>query len=61
MERMPPRPAGSCARVLLTLVVLFFLFPIFWVVLMSFQTNETDPAHPALAVLRRRPSTTTPR
>jgi multiple sugar transport system permease protein len=25
---------------LLTLVVLFFLFPIFWVVLMSFQTNE---------------------
>lgn len=26
--------------VLLTLVGLFFLFPIFWVVLMSFQTNE---------------------
>jgi len=27
--------------VLLTIVGLFFLFPIFWVVLMSFQTNET--------------------
>ncbi|MEM7023125.1 MAG: carbohydrate ABC transporter permease [Pseudomonadota bacterium] len=27
--------------VLLTLIGLFFLFPIFWVVLMSFQTNET--------------------
>ncbi len=26
--------------VLLTLIGLFFLFPIFWVVLMSFQTNE---------------------
>ncbi len=25
----------------LTLVVLFFMFPIFWIVLMSFQTNET--------------------
>lgn len=31
---------GSIVRgVLLTLVVLFFLFPIFWVLLMSFQTN----------------------
>ena len=27
--------------VLLTIVALFFLFPIFWVFLMSFQTNET--------------------
>lgn len=27
--------------VLLTLVVIFFIFPIFWIVLMSFQTNET--------------------
>lgn len=27
--------------VLITLVLLFFLFPIFWIVLMSFQTNET--------------------
>ncbi|MBX3569466.1 MAG: carbohydrate ABC transporter permease [Rhizobiaceae bacterium] len=27
--------------VALTLVVLFFMFPIFWIVLMSFQTNET--------------------
>lgn len=25
----------------LTLVVLFFMFPIFWILLMSFQTNET--------------------
>ena len=25
----------------LTVVVLFFMFPIFWIVLMSFQTNET--------------------
>lgn len=25
----------------LTLVVVFFMFPIFWIVLMSFQTNET--------------------
>ncbi|MEL7139956.1 MAG: carbohydrate ABC transporter permease [Pseudomonadota bacterium] len=25
----------------LTLVVLFFMFPIFWIVLMSFQTNES--------------------
>lgn len=27
-------------RVLITLVLIFFLFPIFWIVLMSFQTNE---------------------
>jgi len=26
--------------ILLTLIVVFFLFPIFWIVLMSFQTNE---------------------
>ena len=26
--------------VLITLVVVFFLFPIFWILLMSFQTNE---------------------
>ena len=33
--------AGRIVRgVLLTLVGLFFLFPIFWVLLMSFQTNE---------------------
>ena len=25
---------------LLTLIVIFFLFPIFWILLMSFQTNE---------------------
>ena len=34
-------PLGRLVRgVLLTLVGLFFLFPIFWVFLMSFQTNE---------------------
>jgi multiple sugar transport system permease protein len=34
-------PLARIVRVvLLTLVGLFFLFPIFWVVLMSFQTNE---------------------
>jgi multiple sugar transport system permease protein len=27
--------------ILIALVLLFFLFPIFWIVLMSFQTNET--------------------
>ncbi|MBX2886164.1 MAG: carbohydrate ABC transporter permease [Granulosicoccus sp.] len=27
--------------VALTLVILFFMFPIFWIILMSFQTNET--------------------
>jgi multiple sugar transport system permease protein len=27
-------------RILIALVLLFFLFPIFWIVLMSFQTNE---------------------
>ncbi|MFZ5673904.1 MAG: carbohydrate ABC transporter permease [Pseudomonadota bacterium] len=27
--------------VLISLVLIFFLFPIFWIVLMSFQTNET--------------------
>jgi multiple sugar transport system permease protein len=35
-------PVGRVVRgVLLTIVGLFFLFPIFWVFLMSFQTNET--------------------
>ncbi|PKF50988.1 carbohydrate ABC transporter permease [Enterovibrio nigricans] len=27
-------------RVMITLVLVFFLFPIFWILLMSFQTNE---------------------
>jgi multiple sugar transport system permease protein len=27
--------------VLLGLVVIFFMFPIFWILLMSFQTNES--------------------
>ncbi len=32
----------KCLRaVLITLVLIFFLFPIFWIFLMSFQTNET--------------------
>ncbi len=30
----------------LTLVVIFFMFPIFWILLMSFQTNETILAIP---------------
>ena len=34
-------PGRILRAVLLLLVVLFFLFPLFWVVLMSFQTNET--------------------
>ena len=25
----------------LSLIVLFFMFPLFWIFLMSFQTNET--------------------
>ena len=25
----------------ISLVILFFMFPIFWIILMSFQTNET--------------------
>ncbi|MGB5869424.1 MAG: carbohydrate ABC transporter permease [Albidovulum sp.] len=37
--------ASSLERILrgiaITLVILFFMFPIFWIVLMSFQTNET--------------------
>src|SRR3546814_16563334 len=31
---------GILRGIALTLVALFFLFPIFWVLLMSFQTNE---------------------
>lgn len=27
--------------ILITIVIVFFMFPIFWIVLMSFQTNET--------------------
>jgi len=39
MERTPL--LGRVVQgLLLTLVTLFFLFPIFWVFLMSFQTNE---------------------
>ncbi|CTQ58037.1 MAG: carbohydrate ABC transporter permease [Roseibium album] len=28
-------------RVALSIIIVFFMFPIFWIVLMSFQTNET--------------------
>ena len=31
----------SLRTIAVTLVVLFFMFPIFWILLMSFQTNET--------------------
>ena len=42
MAWITPRPSRRIVRgVLLALVVLFFLFPIFWIFLMSFQTNET--------------------
>lgn len=34
----------------LTLVVIFFMFPIFWIFLMSFQTNETILAIPPSVV-----------
>ena len=33
-------PVASSAASLLTLVLVFFMFPIFWILLMSFQTNE---------------------
>ena len=36
--------------VALTLVVVFFMFPIFWIFLMSFQTNETILAIPPSVV-----------
>lgn len=45
METMSP--IGRALRALaLTLVVVFFMFPIFWIFLMSFQTNETILAIP---------------
>ncbi len=35
-------PIESALRgIAITLVILFFMFPIFWIILMSFQTNET--------------------
>ena len=40
METMSPIER-TLRFVALTLVVLFFMFPIVWIFLMSFQTNET--------------------
>ncbi len=34
-------PERILRGIAITLVILFFMFPIFWIVLMSFQTNET--------------------
>ncbi|KOF21411.1 sugar ABC transporter permease [Ensifer adhaerens] len=45
METMSPVERVLRA-VALTLVVVFFMFPIFWIFLMSFQTNETILAIP---------------
>src|SRR6478736_6796897 len=35
---------------LITIVLVFFMFPIFWIFLMSFQTNETILAIPPSVV-----------
>ena len=40
METMSPLER-TLRGLALTLVVVFFMFPIFWIFLMSFQTNET--------------------
>lgn len=45
METMSPIERALRALAL-TLVVVFFMFPIFWIFLMSFQTNETILAIP---------------
>ena len=37
-------------RIAILLVIVFFMFPIFWIVLMSFQTNETILRIPPSAV-----------
>ena len=47
--------------VALTVIGLFFLFPMFWVVLMSFMTQRRHPAQPAEPVLHARRCTTTSR
>ena len=46
---------------LVVLVVIFFLFPIFWIFLMSFQTNEEILPHSAQSLLHPRLSPTTRR
>lgn len=45
METMSPLER-ALRGLALTLVVVFFMFPIFWIFLMSFQTNETILAIP---------------
>ncbi|MBK5567121.1 carbohydrate ABC transporter permease [Ensifer sp. SSB1] len=45
METMSPLER-TLRGLALTLVVVFFMFPIFWIFLMSFQTNETILAIP---------------
>jgi len=37
-------------RIAILLVIVFFMFPIVWIVLMSFQTNETILRIPPSAV-----------
>ncbi|MNL22018.1 Trehalose transport system permease protein SugB [compost metagenome] len=49
METMSPIERVLRALAL-TLVVVFFMFPIFWIFLMSFQTNETILAIPSSIV-----------
>ena len=38
----------------ISLVILFFMFPIFWIILMSFQTNETILRVPPSIVFARK-------
>ncbi|MFK0273531.1 carbohydrate ABC transporter permease [Ensifer sp. NPDC090286] len=49
METMSPLER-TLRGLALTLVVIFFMFPIFWIFLMSFQTNETILAIPPSVV-----------
>ncbi|MBD9556859.1 carbohydrate ABC transporter permease [Ensifer sp. ENS03] len=49
METMSPLER-TLRGLALTLVVVFFMFPIFWIFLMSFQTNETILAIPPSVV-----------
>ena len=49
METMSPLER-ALRGLALTLVVVFFMFPIFWIFLMSFQTNETILAIPPSVV-----------
>ena len=40
MDHQLAHSNASCGASLLTLVVVFFMFPIFWIFLMSFQTQR---------------------